>query len=215
MTLREQLHEIKQQVIALRDEYKHMYEMFRKRGMRLPPTMVATLTTIEKAVTKLDTDVALIEQREQLVNLISLVSDSVPQTYQAVLDALCDIMDAEAGYLAEPSDDGWQVTYDNSTASIPRLDDHIFDRIINRFETQREVIMTDQYSYADLDLKFVTGLRSMLIIPVWVDDKPLAGFYLEQHMKHGVWSFNDQHLLKRALPILTHVLQVTQQLADN
>jgi len=170
------------------------------------------LASVQKEVHRLE----YLNQRQAIYpQLFDLITPNKAATYQRILAWVCRLMSAEQGYIFTPdASKQWHITYQYPDTETKRAFVHrTFGHLI---ASHPDVILTTTADMLDETQQDLVGfaLKTVLLVPLFVDDNRIAGLYLDQRLNTNGWRDEDWIVVKQLAPMIAHALQLTEQLAE-
>ncbi len=159
----------------------------------------------------------------QLFKLIELVSDDVPQTYQAILDFICQVSNANYGLIIQynPTNNQWQETFQNNPSDRPK-DTGLFPRIFDVIPTLEDMYITNNVNIFDdvrdpHEARVGYWLRMICLLPLWIDNQIIGVLYLDRIVaeRDPFWLSDYLEFMRPLGHHIGHAIMLSQCLADN
>lgn len=221
MSLLERLEAIHAYVLQAKGILKTNLVVLRRRGVMLPPHLYDTLENIDKELNGLVIDLQKSDENhnryKHALKLIDFVSEDVPQTYQSILEFLCEMMNAETGVIVahNPHTHSWERCYGYNDGWFFLDQSKMKENLFKYLATLDKVMLSDNMQFRSLPANRVPRLHSFLLLPIIVDDVRICSVCLDNPIKQGVFRSHDVELIEHVAPIIGQVMMLSQCLADN
>ncbi len=207
----EQIRQLSQQVAQTSDALRGQRAYLRQFGMSLPFGALETVQTARQQLEALMTHVALtqgeLRQLRGLADTTALINSSLDTTdvLNQVIDRVVGLTGAERGYIALRNADTGALEFriargmdqaQLATDSILIVSSTIVERVVSTGEPVLTHNALSDPRYAEQQSVVGFGLRSILAVPLMVQDQVIGVVYCDNRIRTGLFKEHEMTLLK-------------------